>query len=101
MQKTEDSSIDEFIKNGWQREIMSTVELPKIIEKSNANMKWFFSNHEWLLASYPNEFVAIDDKRFVDHDKNFEQLLNRLKKNNRYSDSILIQPVYERNVKQM
>ena len=80
---------------------MSLLELPKIMEKSNANLKWFFSNQEWLMNKYPNELVAIDDEQFIDHDKSFEKLSQRLKDNNQYTDSILIQPIHDKSMKLM
>jgi len=45
------------------------LELPEIMAKSNLNLKWFVTNHESLIDEYQDKFVAIDDARIVDSDK--------------------------------
>ena len=67
--------------------------------KSNLNLKWFSNNHENLIDEYQDKFVAIDDERIIDSDKDINELLERLKKNNRYTDSMLITFVQNRNTK--
>ena len=67
--------------------------------KSNLNLKWFSNNHENLIDEYQDKFVAIDDERIIDSDKDINELLERLKKNNRYTDSMLITFVQIRNTK--
>jgi hypothetical protein len=73
--------------------------MPKIMAKSNLNLKWFSNNHENLIDEYQDKFVAIDDERIIDSDKDINELLERLKKSNRYTDSMLITFVQNRNTK--
>lgn len=80
---------------------MSLFELPKIMEKSNMNMKWFFNNQEWLISNFLDEFVAIDNEHLIDHSKNSKELLDKLKKNKQYTNSLLIQFVHGKNIKLM
>ncbi|MPZ08360.1 MAG: hypothetical protein GEU26_18425 [Nitrososphaeraceae archaeon] len=71
------------------------------MEKSNMNMKWFFNNQEWLISNFLDEFVAIDNEQLIDHSKNSKELLDKLKKNKQYTNSLLIQFVHGKNIKLM
>jgi hypothetical protein len=80
---------------------MPSLDLPKVMEKSNANMKWVFNNQKSLIDQYQNEYITIDNESFIDHDKNFKQLLDKLKKNRRYTDSTFIQFIPDKDMKLM
>jgi hypothetical protein len=80
---------------------MSLFELPKTIEKSNLNMKWFFKNQEWLMSNFLNEFVAIDNEQSIDHAPTYNELLHKLKKIKQYTNSTLIQFIHDKNIKLM
>ncbi|MGZ8891048.1 MAG: hypothetical protein ACXW0J_06575 [Nitrososphaeraceae archaeon] len=44
---------------------MTLIEIPDILTKSNANLKWFIDNHKMLLDKYQEIFVAIDDGQII------------------------------------
>jgi hypothetical protein len=67
--------------------------------KSNLNLKWFINNHEMLIDRYRDKFVAIDDERVVDSEMTLNELLNRLRRNGQYTNSMLIQFIHDRNTK--
>ncbi len=78
---------------------MTLIEIPDILTKSNANLKWFIDNHEMLLDKYQEKFVAIDDGQIIDSNTDIKELMDKLKQSNRYSDSTLIQYINNRNTK--
>lgn len=80
---------------------MSLLELPRTMGKANSNMKWFIDNQQPLIDKFPNEYVAIDNEQLIDQDKKFESLLERLKNNGQYTDTVLIQQVHDKNAKLM
>jgi hypothetical protein len=47
-------------------------------EKLKENFEWFYSNYEELKRDYSNEYVAVRDKRQIDHDYDLERLVKRL-----------------------
>ena len=78
---------------------MTLIEIPDILTKSNANLKWFIDNHEMLLDKYQEKCVAIDDGQIIDSNTDIKELMDKLKQSNRYSDSTLIQYINNRNTK--
>ena len=61
-------------------------------EKLKDNFNWFYSNYEELKRDYNNQYVAVRDKRQIDHDYNLERLVKRLNLYN-YDESIAIEYV--------
>jgi len=43
------------------------------------NFSFFHLQYEQFRSKYPNEYVAIYDSQVIDHDKNAETLMKRLK----------------------
>jgi hypothetical protein len=78
---------------------VTLIEIPDILTKSNANLKWFIDNHEMLLDKYQEKFVAINDGQIIDSNTDIRELMDKLKQSNRYSDSTLIQYINNRNTK--
>ena len=78
---------------------MTLIEIPDILTKSNANLKWFIDNHEILLDKYQEKFVAIDEEQVIESSSDIKDLMENLKQNNRLSDSALIQYINNRNTK--
>jgi Family of unknown function (DUF5678) len=78
---------------------VTLIEIPDILTKSNANLKWFIDNHEMLLDKYQEKFVAIDDGQIIDSNTDIKELMDKLKQSNRYYDSTLIQYINNRNTK--
>ena len=70
---------------------MTLIEIPDILTKSNANLKWFIDNHKMLLDKYQEKFVAIDDGQIIDSNTDIKELMDKLKQSNRLSDSALIE----------
>lgn len=46
-------------------------------EKLRDNFDWFYSNYDQLKRDY-DKYVAVKDKRQIDHDYNLERLVKRL-----------------------
>jgi 2-polyprenyl-3-methyl-5-hydroxy-6-metoxy-1,4-benzoquinol methylase len=42
------------------------------------DVKWITTNYKELIKKYPKQYVAVLDKHVIEHDKNLEQLVNRL-----------------------
>ena len=78
---------------------MTLIEIPDILTKANANLKWFIDNHEMLLDKYQEKFVAIDEEQVIESSSDIKELMENLKQNNRLSDSALIQYINNRNTK--
>lgn len=70
---------------------LSILDIPKNFAKANENLKWFLDNHESLIGQYVKQFIAIDNKGVIDCDSNITDLLRKLKENERYSESTLIE----------
>lgn len=62
----------------------------EIDSKWDANLKWILENQVALEQFYNDEFVAIEDKKVLNHHSNIDELLNLLKGNKLYSNSTLI-----------
>ena len=48
------------------------------IEAIRPDLKWFEANRQRLLQRYPNEYVAILNRKVVDHDREFAGLAQRV-----------------------
>ena len=79
-------------------EIILQNELEKF-KKFKRNSEWFQNHYEELKDKYKDEYVAIDIETNtmdpVDHDKDYETLIKRLRE--KYGDLsfFVIEPVYE------
>jgi Family of unknown function (DUF5678) len=79
-------------------ELLLQNELEKL-KRFERNSEWFQSHYEELWREYKDEYIAIDIETNstgpVDHDKNYETLIKRLRE--KYGDlsSFVIEPVYE------
>jgi len=55
----------------------------KGLRRFKADSIWFGENYETLKKQYANEqdqFIAVNDKKVIDHDYNLDKLIERLKK---------------------
>ena len=50
----------------------------KLLEKFQQDNRWLAENYHWLREKYVNEFIAVKDKKVIDHDANFNKLIERL-----------------------
>ncbi len=64
------------------------------LERLKDNFDWFYSNYIHLKKYYKNQYVAVENKKYLDNDKSFDTLVERLKITN-YSNSIAIEFVYD------
>jgi t-SNARE complex subunit (syntaxin) len=71
--------------------VLSILDIPKNFAKANENLKWFLNNHESLIGQYVRQFIAIDSKEVIDYDSNITDLLQKLKRDEKYSESTLIE----------
>ena len=71
--------------------MLSILDIPKNFAKANENLKWFLNNHESLIGQYVRQFIAIDSKEVIDYDSNITDLLQKLKRDEKYSESTLIE----------
>jgi hypothetical protein len=67
----------------------------ELIEKMRENSRPVREEFEKLQKAYGNEFVAIENGKVIDHDRDMRSLANRLKSDNRDITLILIQFVPE------
>jgi len=75
-------------------------DIPNITVKANENLKWFVNNHDMLIAQYLNRYIAINDGKVIGVDYDIHELLNKIKDNEGYSKSTLIEFITaQRNVK--
>jgi hypothetical protein len=74
----------------------------KRLEKFDENLKWFQEHYAELKKQYKGEFVAVnlvnDVNQPIDHDKDYEALINRLKKKNGDISFFVVEQVYEQPV---
>lgn len=54
----------------------------RIFETYKLNLNWIAIHYEKLLLEYENHFVAVNDKKVFDSDKNLQRLLKRVESNN-------------------
>ncbi|MDN5868869.1 MAG: DUF5678 domain-containing protein [Candidatus Nitrosocosmicus sp.] len=73
--------------------IIPLLELPKTLNQSNENFRWFLDHYEMLIEKYLNKFVAIDHEKVLDSDDNLQVLLTRIREDNKYSHALLIQQI--------
>lgn len=74
-------------------------EITKNAKKMMVNMKWLYENYEKLRDSFDNQYVAIDNQEVIDNDKHLEHLIERLKKNYKKINHILIEPIHPKEFK--
>jgi len=53
------------------------------LSKYEENVKWLNQRYDELKQKYKDEWVAVMDKRVIDHDKSLDRLVHRLRKNYR------------------
>ena len=80
-------------------DVLSILEMPKMMAKANNNLRYFIDNYIILTQKFPNKFVAIDNEDIIDNDHNLKELLKRLESMNNYSNSTIIQFIDTTNVK--
>jgi len=49
-------------------------------KKFEANSKWFSRHYNKLSKKYPYEYVAVHNRKVVDHDEDIKRLLERVNK---------------------
>jgi len=59
-------------------------------ERLRDNFIWFYSNYNSLKKDFKNQYVAIKNRKNIDHDANLEILIKRLNLKN-YEESIAIE----------
>jgi len=59
------------------------------------NTVWLVTRYDELRAKYPNEYVAVHNKRVLDHDVDMFSLLERLKSKHKKTSYIAIEFVSE------
>jgi len=50
------------------------------IRREQANVEWINKSLPWLRQNYGDRYIAVQDQKVVDSDKNFEKLLARVRK---------------------
>ncbi len=59
-------------------------------ERLKDNFSWFYSNYDRIKKDFPNQYVAVKDRKYIDNDVDLETLIKRLDLKN-YDDSIAIE----------
>ncbi len=52
----------------------------KVRREYSRNFRYFHRNHDLLMEKYPDKHVVICDRNVCDHDKDFNALLERTRK---------------------
>ena len=55
-------------------------EILVLFDEYDKNWSWFMEHYEELAERFDGEFVAIYQRRIVDHDKNLRSLMKRIRK---------------------
>jgi len=56
------------------------VEYLTIFDKQEENWEWFRKSYSRLVSKYDGEYVAVFERRVVDHDRSLSSLAKRVKK---------------------
>ncbi len=51
------------------------------LRRFEEDMSWAGARYEELAKQYPEQYVAVDNKRVVDHDRDLPKLVSRMKTN--------------------
>ncbi len=73
--RTRGKSVEDFLKSAIQRERILTER-----QKIEQEQEWWESLSLTERAKYEGEYVAVHNKKLVDHDKNEVQLYSRVRK---------------------
>jgi len=65
-------------------------ELEKL-KQFKKDVEWFQNNYTKLKKSYKNQYAAIKDETLLDHDKDLNLLINRLKTKYEDTNSIVVE----------
>lgn len=75
----------------------SILEIPELISKANANLKWLINNYEMLVEKYPDKVVAVDHENYVDSDDKQDELIKRLSEKGLLTNTLLMQFIPNKN----
>ena len=57
---------------------METARILQLLGSAERDSQWLDKNYSKLLEKYPDNFVAINNGKFVDASKNFQELLKKV-----------------------
>ncbi|MBI2122973.1 MAG: hypothetical protein HYT96_02305 [Armatimonadetes bacterium] len=57
---------------------IARTEMPEVLEPIADDLAWYEANKAKLLRRYRNEFIAIVNRKVVDHDQEFDALARRV-----------------------
>lgn len=77
---------------------MRMQECSKHISEFERNQKWFRENFEKLLKKYREQFVAVFGERLIDHDRDLEALVRRVKAKTKGAKGIYIEYVSDKPI---
>lgn len=66
----------------------------EMLKDSEEDLEWFNNNFEEIQKRFPNQFVAIKDKKIVGFARKIELLFEELRKKNIDEAEVLIEIVY-------
>lgn len=78
-------------------DMMLTPELKKL-RRFDKDLLWFQENYETLKEQYKGEYVAVKNKRIIDHNPDLTTLLDRLKEKDEDPSSLVIEFISEKKV---
>ena len=76
---------------------MLTEEIRKL-RKFDEDLEWFQRNYEKLKKEYKGEYVAVKNRKIIDHDKDARMLLGRLKQKYNNISSLVVEYISEHKV---
>jgi hypothetical protein len=72
------------------------VEQMKQLKRFNADINWFQKHYPTIKKRYKGQYVAVRDLKIIDHDKDGDLLLKRLKKRGIDTSSVAVEFVSDK-----
>lgn len=74
-------------------------KITEIAKKQMENKKWLDSNYRELKDKYNNKYIAVEEMKVIDSDKDLNSLIERLKTSKKDLGQIIIEPIYSEDLK--
>ncbi len=72
------STLAAFVSDALERSLHDADDSDAPPSELRDEMRWYEENRPRLASRYPGEYLAIVDRKVVDHDKEFEPLASRV-----------------------
>lgn len=72
------STLAAFVSDALERSLRGNAGRPEAGGELRDSMRWYEKHRARLLSLYPGEYIAVVDRRVLDHGKDFEALALRV-----------------------